>query len=220
VKKFRIGDRVFGSTGFGSGTHAEYICLPDTGTVAAIPGNMTYEQAVAVPVGGLTALHFLRKGNIRSGQKVLIHGASGSVGTYAVQIARSFGADVTGVCSTKNMDLVKSLGAGRVIDYTKGDPVEKGSLYDLIFDAVGKTSYSYYRKSLTPDGAFVSVARGAFKERAEDLIFLGELIMGGKIRPVIDRSYPFEQILEAHRYVEKGHKAGNVVITMAHKNTA
>jgi NADPH:quinone reductase-like Zn-dependent oxidoreductase len=214
VTRFRKGDQVFGSTGFGSGTHAEYICLPDDGTIAAKPENMGYEEAAALPVGGLTALHFLRKGGIKSGHKVLIYAASGSVGSSAVQIASSLGAVVTGVCSTRNLDLVKSLGADRVLDYTKGDLAEKGVLYDVIFDAAGKTSPAQYRGALAPLGAFVTVAKGAFRERSEDLVFLRDLVTAGKLRPVIDRRYPFEQIAEAHRYVDGGHKTGNVVVTL------
>ena len=218
VKKFWKNDQVFGSTGLRSGTYAEYICLNEEGTLATKPPSMTYEQAAAVPVGGLTALYFLRKGNIRGGQKVLIHGASGSVGTYAVQIAKNLGAEVTGVCSTKNFELVKSLGTDKVIDYAEGAPTKMGTLYDVIFDAVGKTSYSYYRKSLTPDGTYVTVAKGVVNERIEDLVFLRELTAAGTLKPVIDRRYAFEQIPAAHHYVESGHKIENVVITLKHSS--
>jgi NADPH:quinone reductase-like Zn-dependent oxidoreductase len=222
VTQFRKGDKVFALTGFGFGAYAEYRCLPEKpeegkaeskGLVAIKPVNLNYEEAAAVPAGGLTALKNIQKANIRSGQKILINGASGSLGTYAVQLAKYYDAEITGVCSTKNLDFVRSLGADKVIDYTKEDFTKGRDTYDVVYDAVMKTSRSSCKALLKNNGIFLN-NNGLEKIVPKDLIFLKELIEKEKLKPVIDRTYPWEKIVEAHRYVDKGHKKGNVAITV------
>ena len=235
VRLFKKGDQVFANTGLRLGAWAECSCLPQTGLIATKPANMTYEEAAAVPVGGLHAWHLLRKANLQSGQKVLINGAGGTVGTCAVQLAKSFGAEVTGVDSTGKLDMLHFIGADMVVDYTRDDFTKNGETYDVIFDVVGKASYSGCIRSLKENGYYLlgnpglaqqfrglwtsmmsrkKVVGGMVSYRTEDLIFLRELIEAGKMRSIIDRRYPLEQIAEAHRYVETGQKTGNVVITV------
>ncbi len=217
VRSFRKGDHVFGTTtGLKSGSNAEYVCIPEKGgkgVVARKPANMTFGEAAAIPIGGMTALQILRKANVKKGDRVLIYGASGSVGTYAVQLAKHVGAHVTGVCSGANLDLVRSIGADEVIDYTKEDFRKNGKTYDVVFDTVRKLRESGCRKSLGTNGVFIS-SWSLTRESNEDLIHLKELVEAGEVRPVIDRTYPLEKVVEAHRYVDKGHKRGNVVITV------
>jgi NADPH:quinone reductase-like Zn-dependent oxidoreductase len=244
VKLFKEGDSVFGETGVGFSTNAEYVCVPEEGVLTTLPNNMSYEEAAPVCDGALTSLSFLKDiGKIQSGQRVLINGASGSLGSSAVQIAKNFGAEVTGVCSTTNLEMVKSLGAEKVIDYTKEDFIKTGQTYDIIFDTVGKNSFSRCKDSLRENGVYLSPVLGlpllfqmiwtskvgskkakfsatGLRPVSELRALLSELkesIEEGKIKSIIDRSYPLEQTAEAHRYVDKGHKKGNVVITVEHR---
>jgi NADPH:quinone reductase-like Zn-dependent oxidoreductase len=235
VTRFKKGDRVFAATVMRSGTYAEYACLPESGAIARMPATMTYEEAAAMPIGARAALHFLRKANIQHGQKVLVYGASGSGGTFAVQLAKFFGAGVTGVCGPTNLELVRSLGADDVLDYTKDDLGARGEVYDVIFVAVDKVSFADCMKALKRGGTYLNAstpvrtlrmrwaARTSGKtivtgehpsETAADLDFLRDLVEKGALRSVIDRRYPLEQVVEAHRYVGRGHKKGNVIITI------
>jgi len=238
VNLFRKGDQVFGFAA-SLGAYAEYMCLPEDGALALKPINLTYEEAAAIPQGALTALFFLRKANIQSGKKVLIFGASGGVGTYAVQLAKHYGAEVTGVCSTTKLELVRSLGADKVIDYIQEDFTKNGEFYDVIFDTVGKSPFSGSKRSLKKEGLYIHTTFGLsrlfrmlwlnmttskkaiiglLEEKSEELIFLKELIEAGKLTSVIDRTYPFDLTAEAHRYVETGQKKGQVVISLDHNN--
>ncbi|MCX6651308.1 MAG: NAD(P)-dependent alcohol dehydrogenase [Methanomassiliicoccales archaeon] len=241
VKRFKIGDQVLGVSKLVGGTYAEYKCLPEKGVVFLMPANLTYDEAVAVPSGAMTALPFLTvKGKIRSGQKVLVYGASGAIGTAAVQLARCYGAEVTGVCSAANLELVRSLGATKVIDYTKEDFTQNGEIYDIIYDTVGKTTFSRCKGSLVRGGVYLTVlpkredlvsliwtfidrrkkarlmatALRSKRKKRKDLALIKKFAEESKLKAVIDRRYPLEQIVEAHRYVEQGHKKGNVVITV------
>lgn len=236
VTRFKAGDPVFGYRGPALGANAEYICVPENSIVTHKPANMSYEEAATVPYGALTALTLLRKVDIQHGQKVLINGASGAIGSAAVQLAKYFGAEVTGVCGTPRMEFVKALGADKVIDYTREDFTKRSETYDLIFDILGKSSFSRCKRVLTPDGRYLlasfkikqlfqmlwtsrfgnqKVICALSTEKPEDLVFIKELVEAGKIKSIIDRCYPLEQTAEAHRYIETGHKQANVVITLS-----
>lgn len=222
LKRFKLGDQVYGLTGFGLGAYAEYKCMKETdstyGCLALKPNNLSYEEATVAAYGGLLAFQYMEKGNIQRGQKVLIYGASGTSGTTAVQYAKYLGAEVTGVCSTSNIELVKSLGADSVIDYTNKDSINLLMQYDFMLDAVGKIKTSELKeackKALTPKGKYVSIDDGKLILDSNRLALIKELVETGHIKPVVDRSYPLEQIVEAHEYVGKGHKKGGVAITI------
>jgi len=222
VKSFKKDDKVFALTGFGLGGYAEYKCLPEKvkegtqqrkGLVALKPENLSYEEAATIPAGGLTALKNLQKANIRDGQKILINGASGSLGTYAIQLAKYYGAEVTAVCSSKNIELVKSIGADKVIDYTEEDFTKTDDKYDIVYDAVMKSKHAHCRRLLKKNGVFLNNSRLP-KIEEEDLLFLRDLIERNKLKPILDRTYSIDDIVEAHRYVDNGHKKGNVAITV------
>lgn len=237
VSKFKVGDSVFAFSDFAMGCHAEYKCIPENGAIALKPTNLTYDEAAALSFGGMTALDFFNRAKLQHGESVLINGASGAVGTAAVQLARHFGAEVTGVCSTSNLELVRSLGAHHVIDYTKEDFTQNGETYDIIVDTVGTASFNRSKASLNEGGRLLmvlaglpdmlqalgvsmtsskKVVAGPAATRAEDLRFIAQLAETGVFKPVIDRRYSFEQIVEAHRYVDTGRKKGNVVIILEH----
>ncbi|MCX9076594.1 MAG: NAD(P)-dependent alcohol dehydrogenase [Candidatus Methanoperedens sp.] len=239
VTRFKIGDAVFGYRGMNMGANAEYLCMPADGMIAIKPGNMSYEEAATIPGGTLTALSLLRKVDIQRGQKILINGASGGIGSAAVQLAKHFGAEVTGVCGTPRLEFVKALGADKVIDYTKDDFTQSSETYDLIFDVLGKSSFAHCKRVLKPNGRLLyasfkmkqvfqmlwtskigskKVICALSSEKLDDLILIKELAEAGKIKSIIDRCYPLEQVADAHRYVENGHKMGNVVIRVAHQN--
>jgi NADPH:quinone reductase-like Zn-dependent oxidoreductase len=236
VTKFKAGDQVFAYLGMNMGANAEYVCIPEAGTIAFKPSNLTFEEASILPYGAVMATSLLGKANIQRGQKVLINGASGGIGSMAAQLAKHFGAEVTGVCGTPRLGFVKSLGADKVIDYTKEDFTQNGEIYDLIFDILGRSSFSQVKHSLKPNGIYLlasykmkallqmlwtsttgskqKVICAFANETPESLVFVKKLVEEGKIKTIIDKRFPMEQAAEAHRYMEQGHKQGNVVITI------